>query len=88
MARSTATSVARSAVAVARGLGLEGEQEMTILLGAHLHDLGLMRLPREIRNTTEPLTREELAGLVVAPGVQRIRSRGDSAMNAPSGIVR
>jgi HD-GYP domain-containing protein (c-di-GMP phosphodiesterase class II) len=68
--------VARNAVAVARGLGLEGEQEMTILLGAHLHDLGLMRLSREMRNTTEPLTREELAVVRMHPiwGLELLRT--------------
>ena len=35
--------VARHAVAVARALGLDDEQETTILLGAYLHDIGKLR---------------------------------------------
>ena len=51
--------VARHAVAVARVLGLDEEQEMAILLGAYLHDVGLVRVPPETLNKTEPLTPEE-----------------------------
>jgi putative nucleotidyltransferase with HDIG domain len=52
--------VAQNAVAVARVLGLDEEQETTILLGAYLHDVGKMRVPHEILTKRGPLTREEL----------------------------
>jgi putative nucleotidyltransferase with HDIG domain len=51
--------VAQSAVAAARVLGLDAEAETTILLGAYLHDLGLVRVPHEILTKPGPLTREE-----------------------------
>jgi putative nucleotidyltransferase with HDIG domain len=51
--------VAQKAVAVARVLGLDAEEETTILLGAYLHDLGLVRVPHEILTKPGPLTREE-----------------------------
>src|SRR5204863_24481 len=40
--------VAKNAVAMARILGLEDEQETTLLIGAYLHDLGKVRVPHEI----------------------------------------
>jgi HD-GYP domain-containing protein (c-di-GMP phosphodiesterase class II) len=52
--------VARHAVAVARLLGLDEEQEMTILLGAYLHDVGMLRVPQELLSKAEPLTPDEL----------------------------
>src|SRR5687768_1125412 len=52
--------VARYGVAVGRVLGLDEEDEMTILLGAYLHDVGLLRVPQEMLSKTEPLTPEEL----------------------------
>ena len=52
--------VARHAVAVARVLGLDDQEEKTILLGAYLHDVGLMRVPHEILSKPGPLTRDEL----------------------------
>ncbi len=51
--------VARNAVAVARMLGLEEQEETTILLGAYLHDVGKVQVPHEILNKPGPLTREE-----------------------------
>lgn len=59
--------VARNAVAVARVLGLDEEQEMTVLLGAYLHDLGLLRVPQEFLNKTEPLTPDELQVVEMHP---------------------
>jgi len=51
--------VARSAVAIARALGLDYHEETTILLGAYLHDVGKVRVPHEILNKPGPLTPEE-----------------------------
>jgi len=51
--------VARNAVAVARVLGLDDQEEKTVLLGAYLHDLGKVRVPHEILHKPGPLTREE-----------------------------
>src|SRR5690242_12424669 len=51
--------VARNAVATARVLGLDDQEETTILLGAYLHDLGKVRVPHEILNKPGPLTTAE-----------------------------
>jgi HD-GYP domain-containing protein (c-di-GMP phosphodiesterase class II) len=51
--------VAELAVAVARVLGLGEPAETTILLGAYLHDLGMVCLPHELLRKPGPLTREE-----------------------------
>jgi putative nucleotidyltransferase with HDIG domain len=51
--------VARNAVAVARALGLNAEEERTVLLGAYLHDVGKVRVPHEILSKPGPLTPEE-----------------------------
>jgi putative nucleotidyltransferase with HDIG domain len=52
--------VARNAVAMARVLGLDDEEETTILLGAYLHDVGKVRIPHELLNKPGPLTHEEV----------------------------
>ncbi len=51
--------VARNAVATARVLGLDDQEETTILLGAYLHDVGKVGVPHEILSKAGPLTREE-----------------------------
>lgn len=51
--------VARNAVAVARTLHLDEHDETTILLGAYLHDVGMVRVPHEILTKTSPLTETE-----------------------------
>jgi putative nucleotidyltransferase with HDIG domain len=51
--------VARTAVAVARALGLDERAETTILLGAYLHDVGKVRVPHEILHKSGPLTAAE-----------------------------
>ncbi len=51
--------VARYAVAVARSLGLVQESQATIRLGAHLHDVGKMKVPTHILNKPGPLTAAE-----------------------------
>jgi putative nucleotidyltransferase with HDIG domain len=51
--------VAQNAVAVARVLGLDDQEEKTVLLGAYLHDLGKVRVPHEILHKPGPLTQEE-----------------------------
>lgn len=53
--------VARNAVAMARALGFDDQLETTILLGAYLHDVGLLRVPHEILRKPGPLTPDELA---------------------------
>lgn len=52
--------VARTAVAVARALRLDEHAETTILLGAYLHDLGMVRVPPEILRKRSALTRAEV----------------------------
>ncbi|HEX9394578.1 MAG TPA: HD domain-containing phosphohydrolase [Gemmatimonadales bacterium] len=52
--------VARNAVAAARVLELDEQEETTILLGAYLHDLGKVRVPHEILKKPGPLTHDEL----------------------------
>ena len=51
--------VARTAVAVARTLGLDAHAETTILLGAYLHDVGMMKVPHEIVSKAGSLTTAE-----------------------------
>ncbi len=53
--------VASYAVAVARALGLNDDQQTTVRLGAYLHDLGKVRVPHEILNKAGQLTPEEIA---------------------------
>jgi putative nucleotidyltransferase with HDIG domain len=59
--------VAQTAVAVARVLGLDDQEETTILLGAFLHDVGKVRVPHEILRKAGPLTREELGVVQLHP---------------------
>lgn len=51
--------VARLAVALARTLELDEQEETCVLLGAYLHDLGKVRVPHEILYKPGPLTPEE-----------------------------
>jgi putative nucleotidyltransferase with HDIG domain len=53
--------VARHALATARVLGLDEQEEKTLLLGAYLHDVGKVRVPHEILAKAGPLTPEERA---------------------------
>jgi putative nucleotidyltransferase with HDIG domain len=55
--------VARNAVALARALKLDEVDETTILLGAYLHDVGMVRVPHEILTKTSALTQGESAVL-------------------------
>jgi HD-GYP domain-containing protein (c-di-GMP phosphodiesterase class II) len=59
--------VARNAVSMARVLGLDEDQEMTVLLGAYLHDVGMVRVPQDILNKTGALTPTELDVLRMHP---------------------
>jgi putative nucleotidyltransferase with HDIG domain len=52
--------VARNAVATARALELDEQEETTILLGAYLHDLGKVRVPHEILKKPGALTHDEV----------------------------
>jgi HD-GYP domain-containing protein (c-di-GMP phosphodiesterase class II) len=70
--------VARQAVAMSRVLGLDEHTETTLLLGACLHDLGLLKVPHEILRKKGQLTAAEtevvrqhpLWGLELLAGVE------------------
>src|SRR5438093_10879171 len=51
--------VARNAVAMARALGLDDQDETTVLLGAYVHDVGKLRNPNELLQKPGPLPRQE-----------------------------
>jgi HD-GYP domain-containing protein (c-di-GMP phosphodiesterase class II) len=53
--------VAARAVLVARGLGCDASDQARVRVGAYLHDVGKLRIPRSLLSKTEPLTNEELA---------------------------
>jgi putative nucleotidyltransferase with HDIG domain len=59
--------VANYAVAVARELGLDEEQETTIRIGAYLHDVGKVRVPHEILNKPGSLSPEEFRVIQMHP---------------------
>jgi putative nucleotidyltransferase with HDIG domain len=59
--------VADYAVATARELGLDEEQQTTIRIGAYLHDLGKVRVPHEILNKPGKLTAEEFRVIQMHP---------------------
>ena len=59
--------VAEYALAVARELGLDEEQQTTIRIGAYLHDLGKVRVPHEILNKPGPLTPDEFRVIQMHP---------------------
>jgi putative nucleotidyltransferase with HDIG domain len=59
--------VANLAVALARELGLDEEQQTTIRIGAYLHDLGKVRVPHEILSKPGALTPEELSVIQMHP---------------------
>jgi putative nucleotidyltransferase with HDIG domain len=59
--------VAGYALAVARELGLDEEQQTAIRIGAYLHDLGKVRVPHEILNKPGALTSEEFRVIQMHP---------------------
>jgi putative nucleotidyltransferase with HDIG domain len=59
--------VAQYALALARELGLDDDQQTAIRIGAYLHDLGKVRVPHEILNKPGALTPEELAVIQMHP---------------------
>jgi putative nucleotidyltransferase with HDIG domain len=59
--------VAGYALALARELGLDEEQQTTIRIGAYLHDLGKVRVPHEVLNKPGTLTREEVQVIQMHP---------------------
>jgi putative nucleotidyltransferase with HDIG domain len=59
--------VAGYALALARELGLDEEQQTTIRIGAYLHDLGKVRVPHEILNKPGALTPEEVRVIQMHP---------------------
>ncbi len=59
--------VAGYALALARELGLDEEQQTTIRIGAYLHDLGKVRVPHEILNKPAALTPEEFQIIQMHP---------------------
>ena len=52
--------VAKHAVALARRLDLDDAEQTTVLLGAYLHDIGMVRVPHEIVRKPGPLTNDEM----------------------------
>ena len=59
--------VASYAVAVARALGLEEQDQTTVRIGAYLHDVGKVKVPHEILNKPGRLTREEFEIIQMHP---------------------
>src|SRR4051812_18694493 len=59
--------VAGYALALARELGLDEEQQTTIRIGAYLHDLGKVRVPHEILSKPGKLTAEEFRTIQMHP---------------------
>jgi putative nucleotidyltransferase with HDIG domain len=59
--------VADYAIAVAREMGLDEEQQTTIRIGAYLHDLGKVRVPHEILNKPGALTPDEFGVIQMHP---------------------
>jgi putative nucleotidyltransferase with HDIG domain len=59
--------VAGYAVALARELGLDEQQQTTIRIGAYLHDVGKVRVPHEILNKPSALTAEEFRVIQMHP---------------------
>jgi putative nucleotidyltransferase with HDIG domain len=59
--------VAGHALALARELGLDEQQQTTIRIGAYLHDLGKVRVPHEILNKPSVLTPEEFRVIQMHP---------------------
>jgi putative nucleotidyltransferase with HDIG domain len=59
--------VASYAVALARELGLEEEQQTAIRIGAYLHDVGKVRVPHEILSKPGALTAEEFRVIQMHP---------------------
>ena len=51
--------VARRAVAVAEAMGMDEHAQMTVRVGAYLHDVGKVRVPHEILNKPDTLTADE-----------------------------
>src|SRR5206468_5820439 len=59
--------VAQNVVAVAQALGLNDTEQRTVLLGAYLHDVGMVRVPHEILHKAGPLTPDERAVIEMHP---------------------
>jgi putative nucleotidyltransferase with HDIG domain len=59
--------VAANAVAIARALGLGEQEQFAIRLGAYLHDVGKVKVPREILNKPGPLTSDEVVVVQMHP---------------------
>jgi HD-GYP domain-containing protein (c-di-GMP phosphodiesterase class II) len=68
--------VARNTVLMARALQLDDHDETACLVGAYLHDVGMVRVPHEILRKREPLTPDEESLL------QRHPSWGDELLNS------
>ena len=59
--------VARNTVAVARALQMEDHEETALLVGAYLHDVGMVSVPHEVLRKREPLTPDEECLLQMHP---------------------
>lgn len=62
-----AERVARQAVALARLIGLDAQEQTTILLGSYIHDLGMVRVPHEILRKAGPLSHDEMMTMRMHP---------------------
>lgn len=59
--------VAQNAVAAAQALGLDEESQTLVRVGAYLHNVGRVRVPRDIQGKVGPLTREEFDIVEMVP---------------------
>jgi len=59
--------VAQNAVATAQALGLDEQTQTVIRVGAYLHNVGRIRVPRDVQNKATPLTREEFDLIEMVP---------------------
>ncbi len=68
--------VARKAVAVAKALGLDEQEQTAIRLGAYLHDVGKVKVPHEILNKPGRLSPDEYEVVQMHPvwGVELLAS--------------
>jgi HD-GYP domain-containing protein (c-di-GMP phosphodiesterase class II) len=59
--------VAQNAVSMAQALGLDEASQTLVRVGAYLHNVGRVRVPRDIQGKVGPLTREEFDIVEMVP---------------------
>jgi HD-GYP domain-containing protein (c-di-GMP phosphodiesterase class II) len=59
--------VAQNAVSMAQALGLDETSQTLVRVGAYLHNVGRVRVPRDIQGKVGPLTREEFGIVEMVP---------------------